>query len=63
MLVLARKVGETIVIDGHIRVHVVEVRGTQVRLAFEAPPEVRIDRSELHDRRLFPDVEAAAADL
>lgn len=50
MLVLSRRVGETIVIDGRIRVVVTAVKGNQVRLGIEAPPEVRIDRSEVHAR-------------
>jgi carbon storage regulator len=51
MLVLSRKPGEKIVIGGDITVSVVEVHGDRVRLAFEAPAEVRILRAELTDRR------------
>jgi carbon storage regulator len=47
MLVLARKVGERIVIDDKITVMVLEVRGNQIRLGIEAPKEVRIAREEL----------------
>ena len=47
MLVLSRKVGEEIVIADNIRVTVVAIRGNQVRLGFEAPPEVAIQREEL----------------
>jgi carbon storage regulator len=47
MLVLSRRVGETIVIDDCIRVTVVSVQGNHVRLSFSAPPEVRIMRKEL----------------
>jgi carbon storage regulator len=52
MLVLMRRVGETIVIDGGIRVTVVSVQGGKVRLGIEAPPEVRVDREEVHERLL-----------
>jgi len=47
MLVLTRKVGEKVVIGGNITLTVVKVDGNQVRLAFDAPPEVRILRNEL----------------
>ncbi len=51
MLVLSRRPGEEIVIDGTIRVTVVEIRGNQVRLGITAPPSVPVDRQEVHDRR------------
>ena len=50
MLVLTRKPGESIVIAGSIKVTVVSVEGNRVRLGFEAPPEVPIDREEIHAR-------------
>jgi carbon storage regulator len=51
MLVLARRLGEQIVIDGNIVLTVVEVKGEQVRLGIKAPPSVTVDRKEVHDRR------------
>ena len=50
MLVLSRKVGEAIVIDGGITIRVAEVHGGRVRLAIEAPRSTRVDREEIHDR-------------
>ena len=47
MLVLSRKIGESIQIDGGIRVTVTNVRGGRVRLSIEAPPEMRVLRKEL----------------
>jgi carbon storage regulator len=47
MLVLSRKLNETIVIDGDIRITVVGIRGNQVRLGIDAPNSVRIFREEL----------------
>ena len=47
MLVLTRKVGESISIDNHIKIRVVQLRGKQVRLGIEAPKETRIDRQEV----------------
>ena len=51
MLVLSRKVGERVVIGDQIVVTVLEVKGRQVRLGFEAPSNVQIWRGELafHD--------------
>jgi carbon storage regulator len=50
MLVLSRRVGEEIVIDGNIRVTVVEVQGNRIRLGITAPPEVAVHREEVHRR-------------
>ena len=49
MLVLSRKVGESIQIEGGIRVTVTEVRGGRVRLSIEAPSNVRVLRKEIAD--------------
>ena len=46
MLVLSRRPGERIVIDGGIVVTVVQVRNNQVRIGLEAPPHVGIYREE-----------------
>jgi carbon storage regulator len=48
MLVLSRKMGETIHIGDDVRLTVVAVQGNRVRLAFDAPPDVVILRNELH---------------
>ena len=50
MLVLSRKKGNSVVIDGQIRITVLEVRGNTVRLGIEAPKDVPIYRSELLER-------------
>ena len=47
MLVLSRKVGERIVIDGGIEVEVLAVSGSRVRLGIVAPRECQISRAEL----------------
>ncbi len=47
MLVLTRRIGETIVIGNGIKVTVADVQGNRVRLAFEAPKQHRILRAEL----------------
>lgn len=51
MLVLCRRVGEEIVIDGNIRIQVTGIKGDRVRIGIAAPPAVSVDRREVHDRR------------
>ena len=50
MLVLTRKPGEKVVIDGNITVTLVETKGNRVRLAFDAPPHVPIYREEVREK-------------
>ena len=47
MLVLARKTGQSIVINDEIELLVIEVRGDQVRLGINAPKDVPVHRKEL----------------
>jgi len=47
MLVLSRRVGEAVCVGPGVMVRVVEARGGRVRLAIDAPADVRILRSEL----------------
>ena len=47
MLVLSRKVGESILISESIRVTVVQSANGRIRLGIEAPPEVKVLREEL----------------
>jgi len=58
MLVLSRRKQEGIVLGGQIKVTVVEIRGNQVRLAIEAPQEIRVLRTELVDAALGETVAA-----
>lgn len=47
MLVLTRRCGELLAIGHEIKIVVQQVRGNQVRLAIDAPKEIRIVRQEL----------------
>lgn len=51
MLVLSRVKDEKIIIGGNIIVQIVDVRGDKVRLGITAPPEVQVDRMEIHERK------------
>jgi carbon storage regulator len=48
MLVLTRKVGESVVVGNTIRVTVLELSHGAVRFGFDAPPDVSIYREEIH---------------
>jgi carbon storage regulator len=50
MLVLTRKLGESIIIDGNIRVTVTAINGDRVRIGIVAPPDVRVNREEIQRR-------------
>ena len=47
MLVLSRKVGEKLVIDGSITVQILKIQGNRITLGIEAPADVKILRDEL----------------
>jgi carbon storage regulator len=51
MLVLTRKPGETIIIADNIRITVVGVGPGRVKIGIEAPPSVKVDRQEVHEKR------------
>ena len=49
MLVLSRRAGEEIIIDGNIRLTVIGAKGGRVRFGITAPPSIMINRKEVHD--------------
>lgn len=51
MLILTRRVQETIVIGDDVRVTVLGVKGAQVRIGIEAPRSVVVDREEIFERK------------
>lgn len=48
MLVLTRKLGESIAIDDNIKITVVQIKGKQVRLGIQAPKDTKIHREEVY---------------
>ncbi|HPC47917.1 MAG TPA: carbon storage regulator CsrA [Deltaproteobacteria bacterium] len=48
MLILTRKVGESVAIGDDIQISVVEIKGTQVKLGIRAPREISVHRQEIY---------------
>lgn len=63
MLVLTRKLGESIAIDDHIKIVVVQIKGKQVRLGIKAPKETKIHREEVYKAIQEQNEEASHADI
>ncbi len=49
MLVLTRRIGQSLVIGDDIVLRVLEIKGDVVRLGVDAPRDVRVHRQEVHD--------------
>jgi len=59
MLILTRRIGESITIGDHIKIYVVDVKGKQVRLGIEAPLETHVHRQEVYQKILEENKSAA----
>jgi flagellar assembly factor FliW len=62
VLILTRKIGESIIIGDNIRVVVLEVRGRQIRLGIDAPADIVVLREEIAQRLADENQRAANSD-
>jgi carbon storage regulator len=62
VLILSRKAGEGVIIDGNLRITVLATDGRTIRLGIDAPPSVRILRSEIVEMIERETVSARASD-
>ena len=61
MLILTRRIGEKLVIGDNVLVTILGVKGNQIRVGIEAPPEVQVHREEIYQRILKERGEAAGS--
>ena len=63
MLILTRKPGESLYIGDNLKVTIVEIKGNQIRVGIDAPPEYRIYREEIYLQILEENKKAAEAGI
>lgn len=61
MLALTRKAGERIVIGANIVITIVDVKGDNIRLAIDAPKDIKIYRGEIYDAIVTENKQAAVS--
>ena len=50
MLILTRKIGESLIMGDDVEITVLSVRGNQVKLGVNAPKEIAVHRQEIYER-------------
>lgn len=63
MLVLTRKIEESITIGHTIMISVLEVKGNQVKLGIKAPKDIPVNRTELYEKIMSENISASQATI
>ena len=61
MLILTRRVGESLMIGDNVDITVLGIRGNQVRIGINAPKDVSVHREEIYDRINYEKSEASVS--
>ena len=59
MLILTRKLGESITVGDDIKITLLEAKGKQVKLGIEAPPQIAVHREEVYNLIREQNIQAA----
>ncbi|MCB1145248.1 MAG: carbon storage regulator CsrA [Leptospiraceae bacterium] len=63
MLVLARKINDSIIIDDSIEILIVEIKGDQVKIGIKAPKSVKVYRGEIYDEIKKENIAASSSEI
>lgn len=63
MLVLARKINQSIIIQDDVEIMILDIQGEQVKLGIKAPERIKIYRKEIYDEIQKENIRAAKSEL
>jgi len=63
MLILTRKLGESIAIGDHVKLTLLEIKGKHVRIGIEAPKDISVHRGEIYEMIQDENIKALGTDI